>query len=287
MKLSAVHKIRGWLLDYCYLAYWMVRGVFSRSTPDQLLHPPSGSGVPILLIPGVYENWRFMQPIAAHLYSAGHPVYVVDKLGYNTGAVEAMAKIVSENLESLELHDVVVIAHSKGGLIAKHALANPDTSHRVRHVIAINTPFSGSRYANLFLMPSVRMFMPTGLMITQLALNSAINSHISSLYSVFDPHIPETSQLAGAENSFFRRSVTSDPSATQELSRRSTVSSPDWPWDAEGVPCHSAEVWHAERQTRWSHLRAPAPPSPAPASTTCSRAPPSRLLYRSTTRSQR
>ena len=200
MKPSVVQKVRGWVLDYCYLAYWMARGLFSRTTPAQLLHPPIGSGAPVLLIPGVYENWRFMQPIAAHLYRAGHPVYVLDKLGYNTGSVEAMAKIVSECLESLQLREVVVIAHSKGGLIAKHALANPDTIQRVRHVIAINTPFSGSRYANLFLMPSVRMFMPTGVMITQLALNSAINSHISSLYSVFDPHIPETSHLEGAEN---------------------------------------------------------------------------------------
>lgn len=197
---SVVRKIRGWFLDYCFLAYWMVRGFFSRSTPDQLLHPPSGSGAPILLIPGVYEHWRFMQPVAAHLYRAGHPVYVVAKLGYNIGAIDAMATIVSEYVESLNLHDVIVIAHSKGGLIAKHALAKPDTVQRVRHVIAINTPFSGSRYANLFLMPSVRMFMPTGLIITQLALNNAINSHISSLYSVFDPHIPETSHLEGGEN---------------------------------------------------------------------------------------
>ena len=44
------------------------------------------------------------------------------------------------------------------------------------------------------------MFMPKGAVIQQLALNLAINRHISSLYSVFDPHIPETSQLEGAEN---------------------------------------------------------------------------------------
>ena len=200
MKPSAARKIGGWFLDYCYLAYWMIRAVLSRKTPDRLLHPPRTSGAPILLIPGVYESWKFMQPVADHLYRAGHPVHVLDKLGYNTGAVEAMALIVSEYLESLKLRDVVVIAHSKGGLIAKHALANPDTSDRVRHVIAINTPFSGSRYANLFLMPSVRMFIPKGVMITQLALNITINAHISSLYSVFDPHIPETSHLEGAEN---------------------------------------------------------------------------------------
>jgi triacylglycerol lipase len=200
MTPSVLQKIKGWLLDYCYVAYWMTRSFFSRSIPEQFLHPPIGPYAPILLIPGVYENWRFMQPIVAHMYRAGHPVHVLDKLGYNTGNIAAMARIVREYLQSSKLQDVVVIAHSKGGLIMKYALADPDTSRRVKHLIAINTPFSGSRYAYLFLLPSVRMFTPTGGMITQLALNLAINRQITSLYSVFDPHIPETSHLKGAEN---------------------------------------------------------------------------------------
>ena len=200
MKPSAAQKARGWFLDYCYVAYWLARGLFSRSSPEQFRNPPTGQRSPILLIPGVYENWRFMQPIAAHVYEAGHPVHVLDKLGYNTGAIAKMAQIVQEYLRSTELEDVIVIAHSKGGLIMKYALADQDTSRRVQHVITINTPFSGSRYAYLFLLPSVRVFTPRGSMIKQLALNNAINSQITSLYSVFDPHIPETSQLVGAEN---------------------------------------------------------------------------------------
>ena len=212
MTRSMRQRLWGWLLDYCYVLYWMVRGFVSRSSPDQFLHPESGPRTPILLIPGVYENWRFMQPIAAHLYRAGHPVHVLDKLGYNTGAIPAMAVIVGEYLDSLDLRDVVLIAHSKGGLIAKQVLGSPETAHRVRHVIAINTPYSGSKYANLFLLPSVRMFSPKGVVIRQLALNLAINRQISSLYSVFDPHIPETSRLEGAENIIFRPLATFVPS---------------------------------------------------------------------------
>ena len=200
MKPSVLRRLWGWLLDYCYLAYWMARGLVSRSSPAKLLRPDQASRTPILLIPGVYENWRFMHPIAAHLYRAGHPVHVVKKLGYNSGAIPAMAAIVSDYLNSADVRDVVMIAHSKGGLIGKQVLGDPDTSPRVKHLIAINTPFSGSRYANLFLLPSVRMFMPKGAVIQQLALNLVINQHISSLYSVFDPHIPETSHLEGAEN---------------------------------------------------------------------------------------
>ena len=141
-----------------------------------------------------------MQPIAEDLYRAGHPVHVLDKLGYNVGAIPKMALVVSEYLEHADLHDVTVIGHSKGGLIGKLVFADLDPSRRIKHVIAINTPFSGSRYASLFRLPSVRMFAPTSAVIRQLTQNAIVNKNISSLYSVFDPHIPETSRLAGAEN---------------------------------------------------------------------------------------
>ena len=193
-------RLWGWALDYTYVSYWMVPALLRRGSADQFLHPPGRPDVPVLLIPGVYENWRFLQPVAAHLHRAGHPVHVLDELGYNTGAIPDMAEITRDYLRALDLTEVVVVAHSKGGLIAKYALAEPDILRRVRHVITVNTPFSGSRYASLFLLPSVRMFAPNGPVIRQLRDNLEVNSKITSLYSVFDPHIPETSYLEGAEN---------------------------------------------------------------------------------------
>lgn len=193
-------KAWGWLLDYVYVAYWMVRAVVGRSRPDQRLHPASQPRSPVLLIPGVFESWRFMQPVAEHLYSQGHPVHVLDKLGYNTAAIPDMAVITADYLDREDLRDVTIVAHSKGGLIAKQALGQPGTLARVRHVITINTPFSGSRYAAFILLPSVHMFAPNGPVIRTLSLETAVNRRISSLYSVFDPHIPETSRLDGAEN---------------------------------------------------------------------------------------
>jgi triacylglycerol lipase len=197
---SLRQKLWGWALDYAYVTYWMARAVVGRSRPDRLLHPEGRPRSTVLLIPGVFESWRFMQPVAVHLYRRGHPVHVLDTLGYNTGAIPDMAVMVSDYLEREELGDVTIIAHSKGGLIGKQALGQPGTLRRVRHLIAVNTPFSGSRYASFFLLPSVRMFAPNGPVIRQLALDVAVNQRISSLYSVFDPHIPETSHLDGAEN---------------------------------------------------------------------------------------
>ena len=192
-------KLWGWLLDYVYVTRWMLAALVGRGAADQRLHPAQPRS-PVLLIPGVFESWRFLQPVAEHLYRQRHPVHVLDKLGFNTGAIPDMAAIVSEYLEREALQDVTVIAHSKGGLIAKQALGQPSTLARVRHLISVNTPFSGSSYASLFLLPSVRVFAPNGPIIRALSLEIAVNRRISSLYSVFDPHIPQTSRLEGAEN---------------------------------------------------------------------------------------
>lgn len=194
-------KLLGWLLDYGYVAYWMVRGLLPGTAPDHYLHPASPRPhSPVLLIPGVFENWRFMQPVAEHLYRGGHPVHVLAKLGYNTGSIADMAAIARQYLQDQDLRDVVIVAHSKGGLIGKQALLDQATLRRVRRLVAINTPYAGSRYARLFLLRSVRMFAPAGPVISALRRNLEVNSRVSSLYSVFDPHIPETSRLDGAEN---------------------------------------------------------------------------------------
>ena len=193
-------KLRGWVLDYAYVTSWTARAVLGRGEPDERLHPVTQPRSPVLIIPGVFESWRFMQPVAEHLFGRGHPVHVLDELGFNTRAIPDLAAIVSAYLEQEDLHDVTIVAHSKGGLIAKQALGQPGTLARVRHLIAVNTPFNGSRYASLFLLPHVRMFAPKGPVIRGLSLETDVNRRITSLYSAFDPHIPETSLLDGAEN---------------------------------------------------------------------------------------
>ena len=71
--------------------------------------------------------------VAEHLFAAGHPVHVLDQLGYNTGTIPAMATIVRDHLRRLDADDVTIVAHSKGGLIGKQALAEEET--RVRQIL--------------------------------------------------------------------------------------------------------------------------------------------------------
>jgi triacylglycerol lipase len=46
-----------------------------------------GSLAPVLLLPGVYEPWTFLRPLAERIHAAGHPVHVVRALGRNVRGI--------------------------------------------------------------------------------------------------------------------------------------------------------------------------------------------------------
>ena len=156
--------------------------------------------MPIILIPGIYESWHFMQPLMTILAREGHPVHVVEKLGLNTGDVDKMAELAKLYIKENELRQCVIVAHSKGGLVGKYLMIHLNDTHTVRGMIALNTPFTGSLYAYFFPFRAIRNFASNSSMITSLTANNKVNDAIVSIYGLFDPHIPAGSYLKGAHN---------------------------------------------------------------------------------------
>lgn len=194
---TAVANLYYWMLDYGYVTYWQVFGLLKRYDAKRYIEVNSHRD-PIILIPGIYERWHFMKPIAELLHSRGYSVHVVESLGYNTGATEEMAMRVQEYVRSNQIERYSIVAHSKGGLVAKYLLGVDGGA--IHSVIAINTPFRGSKYAGLFPFKSIRLFLPSSALIVLLAQDIQSNKKITSIYSTFDPHIPGGSYLEGASN---------------------------------------------------------------------------------------
>lgn len=189
-----------WWLDYVYVAWWQAIGFVSRYDTTKLTINANPKLTPIILIPGVYEKWQFMKPIAILLAKRGHAVHVIEGLGYNVGTLNDMATIVGDYLHTNQLTHCVIVAHSKGGLIGKYLMMSKEHTATVRQLITLNTPFGGSRYALFLPISPVRMFLPTADAITTLAAHTTANRRITSIYAAFDPHIPEGSYLGGAHN---------------------------------------------------------------------------------------
>lgn len=195
--MGIVQKGMWWGADYLYAARAQLRALDPRITPAAF---HSGDRRPVLVIPGVYEPWRFMLPLIRTLHGDGHPVHVVDPLHANRRPVADGAAAVSRYLASTDLGDVVIVAHSKGGLIGKHVMALDAEGHRVRAMAAIATPFGGSTLARYQLSRTLRAFSPRDTTLRRLGAERAVNRRIVSIFADFDPHIPEGSELADARN---------------------------------------------------------------------------------------
>lgn len=188
-------RLRWWIADYAYALYWQVRAAFDRADAGSFT---SGTAAPIVILPGVYETWRFMQPLITALHARGHPVHVLDSLRHNRAPVAEAAQLMAEFLEARQLTDALVVAHSKGGLAGKMTMAGP-AGFRVRAMVAVATPFGGSRYARMLPVRTLRAFSPSDPSILDLGRHIEVNARIVSIYAGFDPHIPEGSELPGAK----------------------------------------------------------------------------------------
>ncbi|WP_404290982.1 esterase/lipase family protein [Glutamicibacter arilaitensis] len=189
-----------WLLDYLYAGAWQLRALLPSKLAQHLRTSTDAQAEHIVLIPGIWESWQFMTPLARYLHQAGYRVHVVPTLGYNRGTVPAMSEIVARYLADADLQEVVLVAHSKGGLIGKYLMAASTQGYRVNKMIAISTPFSGSGYARYAPIRSLRALSPNDVGVLKLAANLSVNARIISIFSRFDPHIPGGSELAGATN---------------------------------------------------------------------------------------
>jgi pimeloyl-ACP methyl ester carboxylesterase len=198
--LTVLRRAWWWLLDYGYVVTWQVAGALHRGGAERFTQPADPRPPTVVLIPGVYESWQFMRPLAALIHRHGHPVHVVQKLGYNVGTIPAMAALVADHLVEQGLTDVVVVAHSKGGLIGKYAMLHHDPDGRILGLVAINTPFGGSPYARWIPLAAVRAFVPTDATLAALTAELVVNARITSVSGPFDPHIPGGSDLDGATN---------------------------------------------------------------------------------------
>lgn len=179
-------------------AYAVQRQLGVRGGPDDLAEPERPVGPPVVLVPGVYEPWRFLRPLGVELHARGVRVHAVTALGNNRLPVPVQAAVLGDFLAARDLRGVVLVAHSKGGLIGKLAMLDHDPDGRIASMVAVNTPFGGSALARWLPLRPIRAFVPTDPTIVALAAELEVNARITSVRSFWDPHIPGGSTLVGS-----------------------------------------------------------------------------------------
>lgn len=215
-----------WAADYLYVARRAGIWLHPQPTPEAYRR---GTLAPVVLVPGVWEPWSMMRPVGDRLSAEGHPVYAVDSLRLNTASIPDAASILLGLLSERDLREVVLVAHSKGGLIGKLALSE-DAERRIAHLVAVAAPFGGSVLARFVPLRSIRTLRPEDAVIARLAADGSLNHRITSIHPAFDPHIPGGSSLRGAVNIPVRAGghfrVLNHPDVLDAVARAAAAGSP-------------------------------------------------------------
>ena len=184
--------------DWAHVGRRWPAAVLDRTPEDAWA---SGHRVPVVLLPGIWEPWRYLRPLGERLHEAGHPVFPVPALRLNGADLAASADVVAGFLAERDLSGAVLVAHSKGGLIGKQAMLRPEVAARVRGMVAVCSPFEGSRLAwPVFGRTPLGLFNPRGAVLLALAAERVVNARITSIGAAWDEMIPDGSVLPGARN---------------------------------------------------------------------------------------
>jgi triacylglycerol lipase len=193
------------LADVAFTTGWHARELRIRMRGREV-HPILRPDSPVLLIPGVYEGPRFLDPLASVIRTTARPVHTLPELARNTGTILETATIARDHIRDFDLRDISIVSHSMGGLVGKLLMVWPETADRIRDMIAIAAPFAGSRYAPFTPRKELRQFAPREAIFAELAASEEVNGRIVSAFGRIDPQIPDVGVLPGARNVRLRTS---------------------------------------------------------------------------------
>ena len=109
-----------------------------------------GTKIPVVALPGINESWISMQPLLQALNDAGHPIITVPKLGRSVPEPDELVPYLEDATDSAGADQYAIVAHSKGGLVARAALRSPSGQQKVARVVTIGTPYAGTPWGRIF-----------------------------------------------------------------------------------------------------------------------------------------
>ncbi|WP_306233691.1 esterase/lipase family protein [Agrococcus beijingensis] len=217
-------EVMVWARDYAFAARMHLRSQLDRRPPPRLGMP--GARVHVVAIPGVVERWHFMEPLARRLVHAGCAVHFVPELGRNLAPVLDSVPIVAAVVDRIAAEHphaaIVLVGHSKGGLIGKRLLVDralDDTLPQPVGLVALATPFAGSSRAKLLRGEYVREFDPSNAMLAALAAERSADARIRVVLPQIDPHVPKNRVPEGMRGVRLEAAGHFRPLATPEAAR--------------------------------------------------------------------
>ncbi|MFR0357766.1 esterase/lipase family protein [Streptomyces sediminimaris] len=162
------------------------------SSPDDAAQLPTGTKPPVVLLHGFIDNRSVFVLLRRSL--AQHGRQQVESLNYSPltcdirTAAELLGRHVEEICERTGSRQVDIVGHSLGGLIARYYVQRLGGDTRVRTLVTLGTPHSGTRVVPLAnAHPIVRQMRPGSGLLDELARPApGCRTHFVSFWSDLD-----------------------------------------------------------------------------------------------------
>ena len=182
-------KLLGWPREIVRLVEKHASFVVHSHPPAHYLGHIVEGKTPVILLPGITSKWMHMRGLGDPISLVGHPVYVVSELKDNMYGVSVLSEMLREFIASQGLKNVLLVAHSKGGLVGKHYLVNKNPDSCVLGMVAIAAPFSGSLLSHITPHPAYTELKTDSELVLELQRHTEINQRIISIFPEHDTHV--------------------------------------------------------------------------------------------------
>lgn len=158
-----------------------------------------GGAPTAVILPGWLREWEAVEPWGRALHAIGWDVRFVPALDGQPGSLHDLGETLLGFLEEEELDGVLVVAHSKGGLVTKQAMTM-EGGDRIALLVAVGTPFEGAPLAQV--LPSEAggdSLRPDNDELSRLEKNTDVNRRICAIEAKRDQNVPSLENLPGAQ----------------------------------------------------------------------------------------
>lgn len=185
----------GMFLEYLLIAKKWIEKYKDKVPPNEWQVGAKGD---VLLIPGFQETWVFLRTPANFLNSKGYRIHVITEIEPNIYSASDNLFTIKKYIEKETLKNFIILTHSKGGVIARHLLSDPQVQKRIKRVFIISSPNQGTLWGYLSFRHA-HEFTPVSQIIKTLSTGT---KKIINIYPKIDNHVIPNKNLflAGAIN---------------------------------------------------------------------------------------
>lgn len=170
----------------------------SKSIPENWNRGEKGN---VILVPGFMDDHVFLMMIGDALNKEGFRIHTLKNFDTTRKSVKFLAEILVDYIRQNKLENIILVAHSKGGIVSRYAIDNfEDINERVKLVFTISTPHKGTLYAKTNLL-NLDELSPKSKILNNLSLNRKNCQKIVNIYPKLDNTIVPNCNLIldGAE----------------------------------------------------------------------------------------